>query len=267
VDPSQLVLHLGYEDSDYSDNGYYSHDDGTDAQCKTDAARGKDGGPAHVTILIFRQVPAAPVTSRFDFDVLSNSTDPNGLPYNPFWSWQLKPGNQGKKPDTSMCHNFSTRGSTLGVPDEFMSPSFADCTDQADLSSVDEPIEINGTLCRYATIPFFGDTFAGHVNWFPVTMEGQAHKVDHGDVFPFGDDDYTFTFNSDLGNPLSVNGRDGLHIEFDSDETIDNFTSEEWQKFHDAVDNAQTAKALMPSARRGSRRLPLPLRYSPAIPS
>ena len=246
VDLSQLVLHLGYEDSDYSDNGYYSHDDGTDDQCKIDPTHGKDGGPAHITITIFRQVPADTITSRFDFDVLSNSTDPNGLPYNPFWSWQLKPGNQGKKPDTSMCHNFSTRGSTLGVPDEFMSPSFADCTDQADTSSVDEPIEINGTLCRYATIPYFGDTFAGHVNWFPVTMEGEAHKVDHGDVFPFGDDDYTFTYSSDLqGNPLSVNGRDGLHIEFDSDETIDNFTSEEWKKFHDAVDAAQTAKALM----------------------
>ena len=246
VDLSQLELHLGYEDSDYSDNGYYSHDDGTDDQCKIDPTHGKDGGPAHVTITIFRQVPADTITSRFDFDVLSNSTDPNGLPYNPFWSWQLKPGNQGQKPDTSMCHNFSTRGSTLGVPDEFMSPSFADCTDQADSSSVDEPIEINGTLCRYATIPYFGDTFSGHVNWFPVTMEGQAHKVDHGDVFPFGDDDYTFTFTSDLqGNPLSVNGRDGLHIEFDSDETVDNFSSDEWKQFHDAVDAAQTAAAFL----------------------
>jgi len=34
-----------------------------------------------------------------------------------------------------------------------------------------------------------------------------------------------------------VNGRDGLHIEFDSDETIDNFTSDEWAAFHDAADN------------------------------
>jgi hypothetical protein len=30
-DPS---LHLGYEDDDYSDNGYWGHDDGTEDQCK-----------------------------------------------------------------------------------------------------------------------------------------------------------------------------------------------------------------------------------------
>lgn len=29
-----LVLHLGYEDDGYGDNGYYSHDDGTEDQCK-----------------------------------------------------------------------------------------------------------------------------------------------------------------------------------------------------------------------------------------
>jgi hypothetical protein len=32
--PSGLSLRLGYEDDDYGDNGYYSHDDGTDDQCK-----------------------------------------------------------------------------------------------------------------------------------------------------------------------------------------------------------------------------------------
>jgi hypothetical protein len=245
---------LGYEDSDYSDNGYYSHDDGTDGQCTIDPAHGKDGGPAHVTIMIYRAVPPDTQQSRFDFDVVSSAVDPNGLPYNPLWSWQARPQNQGKIPDTSTCHNFSTRGSTLGVPDEFMSPYFADCTDQADTTTVDEPIGINGTLCRYATIPYFGDTFSGHVNWFPVTIEGQAHKVDHGDVFPFGDDDYTFTYTSDgQANPLSVNGRSGLHIEFDSDETIDNFSSDEWKQFHDAVDAAMSGQGLLADC--NSRRI------------
>ncbi len=32
--PANLYLLLGYLDDDYSDNGYYSHDDGTDDQCK-----------------------------------------------------------------------------------------------------------------------------------------------------------------------------------------------------------------------------------------
>src|SRR5580658_3643634 len=31
---SSLFLHLGYEDDGYGDNGYYSHDDGTEDQCK-----------------------------------------------------------------------------------------------------------------------------------------------------------------------------------------------------------------------------------------
>jgi hypothetical protein len=31
---SPVLLVLGYEDDDYTDNGYYSHDDGTDDQCK-----------------------------------------------------------------------------------------------------------------------------------------------------------------------------------------------------------------------------------------
>jgi hypothetical protein len=58
-----------------------------------------------------------------------------------------------------------------------------------------------------------------------VTIEGSAGPVDHsGWPFPLGDDDYTFTYRSDgQANPLSVNGRPGLHIEFESDETIDNF--------------------------------------------
>ena len=247
VQLSQLFLSLGYEDSDYTDNGYDGHDDGTDNQCHTDPSRGIDGGPAHVTITIYRGVIAQPPPpSRFDFDVVSDTVDLNGLPYQPMWSWQARPENNGNKPDTSICHNFSTRGSTLGIPDEYMSPSLADCTDQADDSSVDQPSGINGELCRFATIPYFGDTFSGHVNWFPVTIEGQAHKVDPGDVFPFGDDDYTFTFNSDVpGNPLSVNGRNGLHIEFDSDETVDNFSSDEWKQFHDAVDAAKSGKILL----------------------
>jgi hypothetical protein len=78
----QFVLHLGYDDDDYSGNGYNDHDDGTEDQCKTSGPN--YGGPAYVTITIYRGVsPDAPVASRFDFDVLSNLADLNGFPYNP----------------------------------------------------------------------------------------------------------------------------------------------------------------------------------------
>jgi hypothetical protein len=238
---SQLELHLGYEDDDYSDNGYYSHDDGTDDQCKITDADPVSGGPAYAVVTIYRGVSPDNPQSTYDFDVLSDTSDPNGLPYNPAWAWQLRPENAGKIPSTSMCHEFSRRGSTLDVPDMFMSPYFADCTDQADLSTVDLPPP--GDLCWWGTIPYVGSTFAGHVNWFPVTVEGTAHPVSHsGWPYPFGDDDYTFTFTSEeIGNPLSVNGRSGLHVEFDSDETIDHFQdsspANEWNALHNAVDN------------------------------
>jgi hypothetical protein len=229
ADPSTLFLHLGFEDDDYSDNGYNDHDDGPDDQC----TYANDGYPAAVAITIFRGVPVTPPTSRFDFDVQSARLDENNLFYDPSWSWQLRQENAGQTPNTSTCHNFSERGSTLGVPDPYLSPSFADCTDQADDNSVDMR-----QMCQWSGQ--FSGGFGGHVNWFPVTVEGTAGWGDHSGWVQqiFGDDDYTFTFTSDQpGNPLSVNGRPGLHIEFDSDETVDRFTNSEWSTFHQAVDN------------------------------
>jgi len=108
---SQLFLHLGYEDDGYSDNGYYSHDDGTDGQCKTDVDP-IAGGPAYVTITICRGVACDPAGSRFDFDVVTGAVDPNGLPYNPFWAWQLRPETRATSP-TLRCATTSARGVQL----------------------------------------------------------------------------------------------------------------------------------------------------------
>jgi hypothetical protein len=119
---SALVLHLGYEDDDYSDNGYYSHDDGTDDQCK-------NIGPAQVTIVIYRNV-VPPSQSKFDFNLEWTAHAPGGLPLNPQWAWQGRVQNLGAIPDTGLCHNFSK---LIGIPD------FSDCTDQTDLNHVDLP--------------------------------------------------------------------------------------------------------------------------------
>lgn len=238
---SDLVLHLGYEDNRYEDNGYDDHDDGADQQCKLGGPG--DGGPAHVTITICRGVPCATAASRFDFNVVSDSPylhglpyDSNGLPYNPRWSWQLRPENQGQIPSTSLCHEFSERLTILGVPIPYIVPSLSDCTDQTDLNGVDTPVGLNADLCwTRKGGPFASGSFVGHVNWFPVTLEGQAYKID-SEPFPLGDDDYTFTFRSQDGDPLSVNSRPGLHIELDSKETIDHFQHEEWRNLAKAVD-------------------------------
>jgi hypothetical protein len=240
--PSELVLHLGYEDDGYKDNGYLRHDDGADHQCRF--GNSNDGGPAHVTITICRDALCAPSESRFDFDVISDVPyldglpyDPNGLLYNPRWSWQRRPQNQGQVPSTSLCHEFSERVTILGIPIPEIVPSFSDCTAQTDLSSVDVPEGLNADLCWIGKGgPFATGSFLGHVNWFPVTLEGKAYKVDHGS-FPLGDDDYTFAFSSYDGDPLSVNDRPGLHIELDSRESINHFQSEEWKNFRKSVDD------------------------------
>jgi len=243
---AELVLHLGYEDNHYEDNGYADHDDGAVQQCKAGAPG--DGGPAHVTITICRGVPCAVADSRFDFNVVADSPylhglpyDPNGLPYNPRWSWQRRPENQGQIPSTARCHELSKRATILGIPLPQIDPSVADCTDQIDLAGVDIPDGLNGDLCWLRKGgPFASGSFVGHINWFPVTLEGQAYKID-SEAFPLGDDDYTFTFRSQDGNPLSVNSRPGLHIEFDSKETIDHFQHEEWRNLSKAVDSGDKA--------------------------
>ncbi|HET8925826.1 MAG TPA: hypothetical protein VFN26_22775 [Candidatus Acidoferrum sp.] len=231
VPVSQLVLHLGYEDDNYSDNGYYSHDNGNDDQCKIEG--NNDGGPAHVTITIYRGVSPETPESRFNFDVLSSSVDPNGLPYNPQWAWQQQPVNHGQIPNTSLCHNFSKSEWVGGLPSPIPAANFPDCTDQADLSTVDEPWGWDREVCRAGRI--FGDSFAGHVNWFPVTIEGKAFWGNH----EWADNDYDFSFVNDGDSDVSLysNDRRYLHVEFDSDETIRQFTDDEWVTFRQAVDD------------------------------
>ncbi len=250
VAESELYLHLGYEDDNYKDNSYSNHDNGTGNQCETDPTKSVDGGPAYITITITRGagvVPPVP-TSRYDFDVLWTQLDANGLPYNPQWSWQLNPQHAGGStphvPDTSICHNFSTRPSTLGIPSLSLAPEFSGCTDQADLTTIDfpQPGSLNEEVCGVNGF-FNSNSFVGHVNWFPITMEGRATGFSRDAL---GDDDYTFQFLVDATSaPLSVNGKDGIHSEFDSDETVDNFVnlSAEWRAVRDAVDNNATQAA------------------------
>ena len=259
---SDLFLHLGYEDDNYSDNGYDNHDDGTHDQC----ALSNIGYPAALTVTIYRGVQPEPPQSRFNFDIMPNlvvhsvvtdhgvNTDPdhlgmdhNGLLLNPSWSWQQQPANKGNSPSGDMCHDFSTRDSVLGVPSLLLSPYFADCTDQTDENNVDVASGASAFLCgAIGKHVVETGSFPGHVNWFPVTMTGHASWGDHGDFFPFGDDDYTFNFfPNSPGKNLFLAGRDALHSEFDSDETIDNFKSKPWTDLRDAVDAADQAKAAL----------------------
>jgi hypothetical protein len=78
-------------------------------------------------------------------------------------------------------------------------------------------------------------SFHGHVNWEPATYEGTLEWEAHSK--PGTDDDYSLNLLTDGGAGATQSDPTGLHIEFDSDETIDHFDSNQWWKeFHSLVD-------------------------------
>ncbi|MEO7119691.1 MAG: hypothetical protein ABIY62_01265 [Ginsengibacter sp.] len=84
-------LILGYADDNYSDNGYWGHDDGTEDQCK-----GVGNASVNITI-IHHATPPPPIQTAFrDFDVVATDLDENGFPLNPKWGKQV---NSNQSPD------------------------------------------------------------------------------------------------------------------------------------------------------------------------
>src|SRR3984957_14332263 len=82
-------LILGYADNNYSDNGYWGQDDGTENQCK-------GVGNAWVTVAITHNTTVSAPTTFRDFDVVATELDENGFPLNPKWGKQV---NSGQSPD------------------------------------------------------------------------------------------------------------------------------------------------------------------------
>src|SRR5262249_53395929 len=85
---SELVLNLGYQDDNYSDNGYYSHDNGNYNQCK-------NKGPAFVVVKVVSQAGGAVAwtswSKPFDLTWHPDNIDANALPVNPYWGYQIDP--------------------------------------------------------------------------------------------------------------------------------------------------------------------------------
>jgi hypothetical protein len=115
IKPTNLYLRLGYEDDGYSDNGYYSHDDGNNNQCKgvgnawvevkiyhnpnlTPSGSLPTNSPSFPSPTAPRNIPG----SSKPFDVVwdSNNEDANALPFNPYWAGQTTVGspNPGQFP-------------------------------------------------------------------------------------------------------------------------------------------------------------------------
>jgi hypothetical protein len=237
--PADLYLRLGYEDDGYGDNGYYSHDNGNNDQCKTGSTT--DGGPAFLTIAIQHGAVTQPQPCSgppYNLDLANSDWDLNGLPLNPRWCSQdaaqqpALPSQSGSGPGE--C------GTPWKAPCTNQAPQIIDLPDWYDL----DPYDQLAKTCA-ASGPL-----GKHVNWGLVAYEGTARweswsKPSDISLDPrhldWPDDDYNINIVRQDQALFTRQNSDNLHTEFDSDETIDNFDTPWWNKFHDAVKNSDSA--------------------------
>jgi hypothetical protein len=175
-------------------------------------------GVAGMAFLICRLAIAQPLS----YDLVWGTVDPNGLPLNPAWGWQVT--HPGQLPSEGTCLEPHALAGTGGA----WLPS---CTSQ------DTWIDANRGKCPTGEL-------GGHANWAAVAYEGTLFWSHH--VLPGGDDDYNvdlvrsdragLTDNNDPAEDPVLNSAQILHMEFDSDETIDHFHTSWWNDFHSAVD-------------------------------
>lgn len=266
VDPSPMILVLGYEDDKYEDNKYDTeHDDGTQKQCLIANDPEANQGRAWLEITIYHHdnpaavSPQSPIP-RAPLDLWWNAVDENYLPLNPDW-WV----HQNKKPvdtqtgqllptypnsnDKSGCNRFRE-----GAHDFLMLGRSPACTTWD--PDVDEA-NTKSAFCHFAGL--FSNSIHGHANWASVTYTGHIYfdvannglnnaglKNKHELI---GDGDYDWLFATDGDRGLSMGsvedsdrarkdnklpaGVNALALEFSSRETIDRFSgSKWWRNFH-----------------------------------
>ena len=147
-----------------------------------------------------------------DFDVAASTFDPNPYPLNPRWGKQVE---QNVLPNPSQSCPLESDSDN---PDDWTSsPQYPNC--------MSDPPSFNG-----------GIWCGPHVNLMPVTYEGTAIWDDHSSSLL--DDDYTLNLLRD-DQALYSTAESEIHVEFNSDETVDNWddTHTWWDNFHhNAVD-------------------------------
>jgi len=211
--PIAMDLRLGYTDDDYSDNGYYSHDDGEQDQCK-------GVGDAWVTIRIYnRKTPPIP---QAPMNLIWSSVDVNGFPFNPMYHAQAyQPGalDLGRA-----CTPVTEFASQSTYADGCWSQHYSN-----DNGAVDCP----------------DGAYPAHSNFGIATMQGKIFWSDWSSGSALIDDnDYNMKLephaSPDPSSPTLLNGlivgQDKLQLEFDSDETIDFFRTAWWNDFHRRVE-------------------------------
>jgi len=228
VHESELFLHLGYQDDDYSDNGYSNHDNGDPPQCV-------NVGAAWVEVKIVAGsyfAKYSPHSKPFDLVWhLKNGVDANGLPLNPIWAYQID--HPGMAPNfQAICGAAFSGGDTVNV-----SLLAAVCTTQAPSTDLSHSsFEILG-LCH-------PEPLRGHLNWALATYIGSIYWAKYEGGWPNDDDFNLNLFRSDKAGFTTLND-DGLGLEFKRDETLTNFKSPFWVNLENARDNDTAAAQLV----------------------
>jgi hypothetical protein len=159
-----------------------------------------------------------------DVILSSGLTDDNGFGRNPVWR-QAFPNICTFCP----CGQNDTPQTWNAAPN---------CTSQS--------IHQNGRgLCTHSSIGG-GTGIPYHINWFPVTYEGTVAWEGHSSSV-WDDDDYYLNVRRE-DQALETASKDGVHIEFNSEETVDNWddTNTWWDDFHHkGVDADDTTAHLM----------------------
>ncbi len=227
--PANLYLLLGYLDDNYSDNGYYSHDDGTDDQCKNSVN-------AWVRVTIVSGAGGklwASSGKSAPYDLLSDGDDDNLIPLNPYWAFATNgvaptDTNPAKEPTgTTPCSD----GSEVTVAEN--GPDLVPCVSVTTVTSRDDANWWKTVGNDYDPTQ---DTFAfcTHANWGPATYAGILQFESKST--PFEDDDYSWDLRRTDLRGLSGD-RDNIEAEFNSEETIEHFTSPWWAGLESAVDS------------------------------
>jgi len=174
--------------------------------------------------------------------------DDNLFPLNPEWAYTIEcagatsPSSTCRTgpppPDANrLCHLFVGQAPDLGTdPNHYLGPR--PCSRQ--------PVSVDGPggpktaahwACPRGREPYA--SFHGHINWEPATYEGTLEWDSHSN--PGTDDDYSLNLLTDGGAGATAAAPAGVHIEFDSDETIDHFDGNPWWKqFHHDVDESES---------------------------
>lgn len=158
-----------------------------------------------------------------DFDVGAKTYDPNPFPLNPLWGKQIEQSVLPTPKDSCPLESDSDNPN-----DWTQNPQYPNCTSWQ--------------------VTFNGGTFCGpHVNFMAVTYEGKV-RWDGNNRWPIAEDsDYMLNVTRDEDSALYTEPDQQVHIEFDSDETVDNWddTNTWWDDFHHHyADNGDAAHVI-----------------------